>query len=160
MNDDVGVFCICMTIQTWAQKFHIPLHVITWGCFLLIVGIFGSYAFLLQQKEMLTQDRLRSEIHILREEKQLLLEENQELEQACTPSNQSSSSDIPATDSLAPELKQANQRSFVHTVRKGDTIWDIAALYDVDVRALMRWNKLNARSRIFPGDQLTIILEE
>ena len=63
-------------------------------------------------------------------------------------------------DNVAVELEKGSQRSFLYTVKKGDTIWDIAELYDIDVKALMRWNNLTPRSRIFPGDQLVIIIEE
>mgnify|MGYP002750872936 CR=1 FL=1 len=45
-------------------------------------------------------------------------------------------------------------------VQKGDTVWDIATMYKVTVDDLLRWNNMTKRSRIFPGDELTIILKE
>ncbi len=45
-----------------------------------------------------------------------------------------------------------------HEVQNGETLWSIAAKYNVSVRQLYRWNGLR-RSRITPGDTLKIKAE-
>ena len=151
-----------MELQNRIQQFHISLNEITWVSFVIIFSLFAGYAFLLQQKERSVQDMLRHELQVLRKENQQLLDQNQQLEQTCISVHPEQHHTEPSSDvsDHNPELEQANQRSFLYTVRKGDTIWDIAAIYNIDVKSLMRWNNLTPRSRIFPGDQLTIILEE
>ncbi len=66
------------------------------------------------------------------------------------------------TDPASPEdeIAQEKERSFVYKVQRGDTVWDIATMYNVPVDDLLRWNNMTKRSRIFPGDELTIILKE
>ena len=44
-----------------------------------------------------------------------------------------------------------------HTVRRGDTLWNIARRYDVKVADLQRWNKLSDKCVLRPGDTLTIV---
>lgn len=128
--------------------------------FVLVCALFGSYAFLLRNQELATQN---SELRYLHKENRSLIERNRELERQLAEirsdheDTQKSGSD---GEDIDAELREGSQRSFVYTVKKGDTIWDIAERYNVDVRALMRWNKLTPRSRIFPGDTLTIILKE
>lgn len=150
-----------MSLQTPFEKPHFLPGLITWGCFVLILGIFWGYAFLLKDKGQTTQELLHSELRYLREENQHLREQNQQLEQVCGTAEKGSDNQQEENNlSKNTELEDASQRSFVYTVRKGDTIWDIAAMYSIDVNALLRWNNLTPQSRIFPGDQLTIILEE
>jgi membrane-bound lytic murein transglycosylase D len=64
---------------------------------------------------------------------------------------------------LAP-VKVARQKSASkhkrYTVRRGDTLYSIAQRFDVDLDDLRRWNKLSSRSRIHPGDKVTIVLAE
>lgn len=148
-----------MDEQHRTQKLHLSLAAIAKSGFFVLVcgGVFGAYALLVYQKEISSQDILRNELQRLREENYQLLERNQELEHLCPPEIERAPS---APETSQTELEQASQRSFTYTVKKGDTIWDIAAMYNVDVRDLMRWNNLSPRSRIFPGDQLLIILEE
>lgn len=43
----------------------------------------------------------------------------------------------------------------VHTVRKGETLWSIADLYDTTVQNLYRWNGLT-EAKIFPGYKLKV----
>lgn len=148
-----------MDEQHRTQKLHISLAaIVKSGVFVLVCGVlFGAYALLLHQKEVSSQDILRNELQRLREENYQLLERNQELEHLCPSEMEHSPSPSKTPET---ELERANQRSFAYTVQKGDTIWDIASMYNVDVSDLMRWNNLSPRSRIFPGDQLLIILEE
>ena len=142
--------CSSMKLSAWAQRFHLSLTAMTWMGFLLVCAIFGSYTFLLRDKELSVQN---SELQYLREENRSLTERNHKLEEQLT----SAQSEGEGGDNVAVELEEGSQRSFLYTVKKGDTIWDIAELYDIDVKALMRWNNLTPRSRIFPGDQLTIL---
>ncbi len=62
---------------------------------------------------------------------------------------------------LAP-VKVARQKSASkhkrYTVRRGDTLYSIAQRFDVDLDDLRRWNKLSTKSRIHPGDKVTIVL--
>ena len=145
--------CSSMKLSARAQRFHLSLTAMTWMGFLLVCAIFGSYTFLLRDKELSVQN---SELQYLREENRSLTERNHKLEEQLS----SAQSEGEGGDNVTVELEEGNQRSFLYTVKKGDTIWDIAELYDIDVKALMRWNNLTPRSRIFPGDQLTIIIEE
>lgn len=152
-----------MNEQRWTQKLPISFTVIARsGFFVLVCGLFGTYALLLYQKEVSSRNILRNELQRLRKENYQLLERNQELERICSPDpeRRSPSHDLSHTSIPPSELERTAQRSFVYTVQKGDTIWDIATMYNVDVNNLMRWNSLSPRSRIFPGDQLVIILEE
>ncbi len=45
-----------------------------------------------------------------------------------------------------------------HTVRPGDTLWDIAQSYNVSIRDIKRWNGMRSNT-IRPGDQLKIFTE-
>ncbi len=51
-------------------------------------------------------------------------------------------------------------RSFIYTVRQGDTLWEISRSAGVDVESLCRWNGIQNASRIYPGDKLKIPAEE
>ncbi|WP_353570645.1 transglycosylase SLT domain-containing protein [Candidatus Albibeggiatoa sp. nov. BB20] len=50
--------------------------------------------------------------------------------------------------------KNANKR--VHTVRSGDSLWEIARQYRVTVSKLTRWNKISKRQTLRLGQKLTI----
>lgn len=43
-----------------------------------------------------------------------------------------------------------------HVVQKGETLYSIAWSYDVDFRALARWNGIGSDYRIFPGQRLKL----
>ncbi len=63
------------------------------------------------------------------------------------PEQMSVKKDSPATD----------RNTVIYTVRRGDTLWDIAARYGVSIRDIKRWN--NRRSNLIkPGDRLKIIV--
>ena len=149
-----------MELLARTQKLQISLTTVTWMGFICVCGIFLGYAFLFKDKEVTSQDLLRAELRYLRAENKTLTERNRELEQyspALRQGDQHTGAEVIRGDS---ELEQKKQRSFLYTVKKGDTIWDIAITYKVDVEALMRWNNLTRQSRIYPGDTLIIILEE
>ncbi len=153
-----------MDIAAWKQKLQMsPLAVITLVCFVAVFALFWGYAWYINQKEITLQDMLRSEVGDLREENRQLTDLNQELEQYILSLHSEESETQNNSDETADsevEVEQAKHRSFMHEVKRRDTIWDIAALYNVPVEELLRWNNLTKRSHIFPGDQLTIILEE
>ncbi len=132
------------------------------GGFVLVLVIFGGYAYFLKEKENRTQELFWGELRYLRQENRTFAEKIQELEQQCGAvlPEESLSQNSRSADENVSEAALETERSFVYHVKRGDTIWDIAEIYQVDVESLMRWNKLTPRSRIFPGDRLTIILEE
>jgi membrane-bound lytic murein transglycosylase D len=48
------------------------------------------------------------------------------------------------------------KKTIIYTVRRGDTLWDIASRYHVSIRDIKRWN--NRRSNMIkPGDELKIL---
>lgn len=47
-----------------------------------------------------------------------------------------------------------------YTVRRGDTLYSIAQRFDVDLDDLRRWNKFSIKSRLMPGDKVTILLAQ
>ena len=149
-----------MKLSTWRQKWQLSLTALTWMGFVVICALWGSYGVLLRHKELTTQNR---EWQYLRAENSRLTVQNQELEQqAAALRARLAESGTAAAGEKNPngELTEGRQRSFSYTVKKGDTIWDIAKMYNVEGQALMRWNHLNPRSQIFPGDTLTIMLKE
>lgn len=149
-----------MKIAAAIQNFTLPLVASTWLWFVGVCVVFGSYAFWLGYA---TETSQNSEVQYLRAENAYLLEQQAMLEEQLQGRRDMAESTQPGTETSA-EGSEAPlvdpQRSFMYTVKPGDTIWDIATLYDVDVKALMRWNNLGSRSRIFPGDQLIIMVEE
>ena len=51
--------------------------------------------------------------------------------------------------------KQAGVKS-IHTVKSGDTLWDISQIYKVTSRNIAKWNGIAPRDTIKPGQQLVI----
>lgn len=57
-----------------------------------------------------------------------------------------------------PKPKSAPKPSFTtYTVRKGDTLWEIAKKYKTTVNELVRLNKIKNPNLIFPGQKLKIL---
>ncbi len=52
--------------------------------------------------------------------------------------------------------KKKGRSKLTYKVRHGDTLWDIAQQYGVTVTELKKWNSLNSRGKIYPGDMLTL----
>ncbi len=56
-----------------------------------------------------------------------------------------------------PQTTITNGKYIYHTVKSGDTLWDIARQYDgVTVEQIKKLNNLNNKSRIMPGQKLKI----
>jgi membrane-bound lytic murein transglycosylase D len=55
----------------------------------------------------------------------------------------------------APDASSVDQAKLIYRVKKGDTLFSIARLYNTTVASLKTWNKI-AGSTIAPGDRLTI----
>lgn len=64
---------------------------------------------------------------------------------------------ISRTKIAAKSTVQAGGKKIVHSVKQGDTLYDIARNYNITVSQLKRWNNLQ-RNLIRPGDELTIYL--
>lgn len=56
---------------------------------------------------------------------------------------------------LAAKSTGSEQKPVVHIVRKGDTLWQIAKIYNVDQSKLIAWNDLK-RHKIYTGQELII----
>lgn len=60
-------------------------------------------------------------------------------------------------DEPVAKSTETNGKYIIHTVRSGDTLWDIAREYDgVTVDQIKKLNKLGSKSRIKPGQKLKI----
>ena len=46
------------------------------------------------------------------------------------------------------------------TVQKGESLWEIATRFGVDVRSVVAWNGLNRRRRIHIGQSLVVYVKE
>jgi peptidoglycan lytic transglycosylase D len=55
----------------------------------------------------------------------------------------------------APDATRVGREKLTYRVKRGDTLFGIAKLFDTTVASLKSWNKL-AGNRIAPGDRLTI----
>lgn len=49
-----------------------------------------------------------------------------------------------------------SQKKLSHTVKSGDTLWDISREYDVTINELAKWNKLKKNSVLRLGQKLTV----
>jgi membrane-bound lytic murein transglycosylase D len=63
---------------------------------------------------------------------------------------------VVATSTLTPRAEQTEQAKRYHRVRRGDTLFSIAKLYNTTVAALRTWNNLRG-SAIKPGQRLVIL---
>lgn len=61
--------------------------------------------------------------------------------------------------SRKPAAKAATTRRVVHTVRAGETLWDIAQQYGVTIDAIGQANRLPDPDRLWPGQRLVIPLD-
>lgn len=54
------------------------------------------------------------------------------------------------------ERERDGRSKLVHTVRRGDTLWELARRYRVSVRKLAKWNGMATRDFLKPGQKLVI----
>jgi FOG: LysM repeat len=52
-----------------------------------------------------------------------------------------------------------NPGEVVHTVKKGEGLWDIARQYKVTIEEIVRWNGLND-TKVKPGERLKIVKKQ
>lgn len=52
--------------------------------------------------------------------------------------------------------KESGTRKVWHLVVTGETLWDIAQRYRVNVKAIQEWNRLGDKTQIRPGQRITI----
>lgn len=57
-------------------------------------------------------------------------------------------------------LAASSDNRVMYTVRKGDNIWDIANSFGIRADLIYRWNGIDQKSFIFPGDELVIYLKK
>ena len=51
-----------------------------------------------------------------------------------------------------------SSRGIVYTVKRGDTLWEIAKAHKVTISEIRRWNNLNRTSKIYPGEKFKIYI--
>ena len=59
-------------------------------------------------------------------------------------------------DDTQATLTVKNQDSGTYVVRSGDTLYGIAAQFNLDVKQLMNWNKIHSPSSLHPGQRLLL----
>ena len=62
----------------------------------------------------------------------------------------------PPTAQNTNSAAAGEQKAVIHTVRSGDTLWDIAQAYNVSIRGIKRWNGMSS-NKIKPGEELKIL---
>ena len=68
------------------------------------------------------------------------------------PGNSSSNAYASAVDD------KADSDFVYYTIRRGDTLWEIAKKHEVEVDELADWNNIRSKSRLYPGERLKIYL--
>ena len=53
---------------------------------------------------------------------------------------------------------KSQSKETVYVVKKGDSLWAIAKMFNTTVSKIRRWNNLPLRKLIIPGDRLKIFL--
>ena len=68
---------------------------------------------------------------------------------------------LPATEEATePKLvSELGKKKIVHTVKSGESLWQIAHSYQVSIDKLSQWNRLDKREFLKTGQQLTIWLD-
>ena len=57
-----------------------------------------------------------------------------------------------------PGNENAGRGEIVYTVRRGDTLWDIARFHGTSINEIKRLNNLRSSNLIRPGDRLTVLI--
>jgi membrane-bound lytic murein transglycosylase D len=63
-----------------------------------------------------------------------------------------------ASRSRSSRSASASGRRILYTVRTGDTLFQIAKLFQVTVSQILAWNGMSSRTPILAGQKLTILL--
>ncbi|MBI4639165.1 MAG: LysM peptidoglycan-binding domain-containing protein [Candidatus Tectomicrobia bacterium] len=56
-----------------------------------------------------------------------------------------------------PAPNPTQRGKITHIVQRGDTLWNISKRYNIEVDALLKWNKRGKRTPLRPGDRLEIV---
>jgi len=75
-----------------------------------------------------------------------------------TPRHKSPTSAIAtaASQDTVAAVDGAESRNVVYTVRSGDTLWQIASLFQVKVAQILTWNAIKLHTPLLAGQKLTI----
>lgn len=57
---------------------------------------------------------------------------------------------------VVAHISKSGQQHISYTVKQGDSLWEIARRYGVSVEQLQKWNSMNKRTRLNPGQNLDI----
>jgi membrane-bound lytic murein transglycosylase D len=63
---------------------------------------------------------------------------------------------VTAKKMVSPQDQSSNPKEIIYTIKKGDTLWNIANEMGVNIGALSRWNNLHPEKKLIPGDKLKI----
>ena len=55
-------------------------------------------------------------------------------------------------------IREDENREILYTVKKGDTLWEIAKAHKVSINQIRRWNNLGRTSKIYPGEKFKIYI--
>ncbi len=56
------------------------------------------------------------------------------------------------------QVRNTKPKEILYTVQKGDNIWSISRRYGIKMSKIFRWNNLDAKAQIYPGDKLRLIV--
>ncbi|MCB1625945.1 MAG: LysM peptidoglycan-binding domain-containing protein [Pseudomonadales bacterium] len=65
-------------------------------------------------------------------------------------------SSTPASARKNLPATQSSSREVTYSVRKGDSLWGIARMFNVAVSDLVGWNGISSRTKLMPGQRLTV----
>jgi membrane-bound lytic murein transglycosylase D len=66
---------------------------------------------------------------------------------------------IPAKSDTRQTAKKSSQPTLTkqtHKVRRGDSLWKIAKKYRVQIAQLTKWNRINKKALLMPGQKLVV----
>ena len=78
--------------------------------------------------------------------------------QSAPPIGSTQSVSTPAPPKAKPVKKATalSDGSIIHVVEHGQTLWTIAAIYEVPLKEILKLNKLTENSFVFPGDKVIV----
>lgn len=64
---------------------------------------------------------------------------------------------VPQKASIKKKAAQSKKKKkFFHTVKKGETLWSISQKYKISVATLKKLNKMTAKGKIYPGNNILV----